>query len=368
MAAIITILLSSSNMGRTLIASARVILIEAPLKRPFVTASGRREHTVNAAVRLRLRGGAEGYGEASTSIAQKHLTAPALYRALESLSHRALGRDARAWRALVDDAWARRGNVSPAVAAFETALLCALAAEAGTDLAGWLGGVSRRLETDITISAWNDPRLAAQAAAEAAAAGFRILKIKVGGPTLGPDGRAADDLARVRAVRDAAPKARLILDGNEGFTARGALRFIETVNREGACIEVFEQPTPKNDLPGLAFVAKRCTVPVAADESVATPEDAARAASAGVTAINIKLAKSGISRGLEIAAVANAAGLPLMIGCMAETARGLAASVHVALGTNFFRWADLDSDLLLIEDPASRCDAGWTRRGRFAEL
>jgi L-alanine-DL-glutamate epimerase-like enolase superfamily enzyme len=251
--------------------------------------------------------------------------------------------------------------LSPAVAAFEAALLSALAAEAGTGLAGWLGGATGRIETDLTISASTDKKVTREAAAEAAAAGFRMLKIKVGG-------RRADDLARVRAARAGAPKARLLLDGNQGFTPAGALKFVEAVMKTGAPVEMFEQPTPKADLAALAFVAKRCPVPVAADESVATPADAARAAGAGVTAINIKLAKSGISRGLEIAAVARAAGLPLMIGCMAETARGLSASVHLALGTGFFTWCDLDSDVLLVEDIKSRRLAGWTRRGRFASL
>lgn len=339
----------------------RVTLIESKLKRPFITALGRRDRTVNAAIVLRLAGGATGYGEASTSIAQKHLTPAALKRALEKIALRVRGRDARDWRALVDDAWARHGNMSPAVAAFEAALLSALAAEAGTDLSGWLGGAARRLETDLTISASNDQAETHAAAAEAVAAGFRILKIKVGG-------RPADDLARVRAVRAAAPKARLLLDGNQGFTAESALRFVEAVLKTGAAVALFEQPTPKNDLAALAFVAKRCPVPVAADESVATPADAARAADAGVSAINIKLAKSGISRSLEIAAVAKAAGLPLMIGCMAETAQGLAASVHLALGTGFFTWCDLDSDVLLVEDAKARLQAGWTRRGRFASL
>ena len=155
---------------------------------------------------------------------------------------------------------------------------------------------------------------------------------------------------------------------SQGFTPRGALSFLEAVQKTGAKIVLFEQPTPKADLAGLAFVARRCPIPVAADESVATPAEAARATDAGVTAINIKLAKSGISRGLEIAAVARAAGLPLMIGCMAESARGLAASVQLALGTGFFTWHDLDSDMLLIEDAASRRRAGWRRRGRFAEV
>jgi len=77
------------------------------------------------------------------------------------------------------------------------------------------------------------------------------------------------------------------------------------------------------------------------------------------------VAKSGLLRSLEIAAVARAAGLRLMIGCMAETARGLAPSVHLALGTGFFRYVDLDSDWLLAEAPG---DCGWVRRGPFLAL
>lgn len=338
-----------------------MFLVESRLRRPFITALGRRESTVNAAILLRLSGGAQGYGEASTSIAQKHLTPAALRRALGALALRARGRDVRDWRALVEEAWTRHGKLSPAVAAFEAALLSALAAEAGVSLAGWHGGAKRRLETDVTISASEETGETRAAASEAAAAGFRVLKVKVGG------GLAAD-LARVAAVRAAAPKARLLLDGNQGFTPASALRFVAAVLKTGAAVELFEQPTPKADLAGLAFVARRCPVPVAADESAATPADAARAADAGVSAINIKLAKSGVSRSLEIAAVARAAGLPLMIGCMAETARGLAASVHLALGTGFFTWCDLDSDVLLVPDEENRRLSGWTRRGRFAVL
>jgi L-alanine-DL-glutamate epimerase-like enolase superfamily enzyme len=344
-------------VSRTAIRGARVVIEETPLKRPFVTALGRRTHTANVGVTLRLAGGAEGYGEASTSLAMKHLTAPALARALTSLAARARGRDALDWRALAGDAWRRAAKLSPAAAAFESALLSALAAEAGVPLASWFGGASRSLESDLTLSAWTDLEMTRAAAAEAARGGFRILKIKVGG-------RFEDDLARVRAARLGAPRARLLLDGNQGLTPRGALKLLDAVLKDGAGVDLLEQPVRKDDLAGMAFVSKRASVPVAADESVATPADAARVLERGAaTAINIKLAKSGLSRALEIAAVARAAGVPLMIGCMAETARGLSASVHLALGTGFFKYVDLDSDVLLDEPAAARGAAGWTRRG-----
>jgi L-alanine-DL-glutamate epimerase-like enolase superfamily enzyme len=344
-------------MSRTVLRGAKVEIVRTPLKRPFVTALGRRTETINVGLTVRLAGGAEGYGEASTSLAMKHLTAPALARIISRLARGAKGRDVRDWKSLSAGAWRTAEAFSPAVAAFECALVSALAAESGVPPCAWFGGSKKSIESDLTLSAWTDDEMTRSAAAEAAADGFRVLKIKVGG-------LFADDMARVRAARRGAPKARLILDGNQGLTPRGALKLLESVLKEGGRVDLLEQPVGKEDLKGMAFVSKRSSVPVAADESVATPAQAARVLDLGAaTAVNVKLAKSGIVRGLEIAAVARAAGVPLMIGCMAETARGLAASVHLALGTGFFRHVDLDSDVLLEEPAAARARAGWRRRG-----
>lgn len=336
------------------VTGASAAAFETPLKRPFVTAQGRKDSTVNVGLTLRLKGGAEGYGEASSSIALKHLSPAALEGALRRLASRARGRDAREWRALSDEAWRREGAASPAVAAFESALLSALAAQSGLTLREWFGGARRELESDLTLSAWTDPALTEAAAAEAAAEGFRVLKVKVGGGFAG-------DLARVKAVLRGAPKARLLLDGNQGLGRSGALKLVEACLKL-APVDLLEQPLPKDDLAGMAYVAKRCPVPVAADESAFSPESAARLLESGAaTAVNIKAAKSGLVRSLAIAATARAAGVPLMIGCMAETARGLAASAALAAGTGFFRFVDLDSDHLLREPRSS--DPGWTRRG-----
>jgi L-Ala-D/L-Glu epimerase len=337
------------------VAGARARAFETPLKRPFVTAQGRKTSTVNVGLTLRLKGGAEGYGEASSSIALKHLTPAALEAALRRLAAKARGRDSREWRPLVDRAWREEGELSPAVAAFESALLSALAAQSGTDLRGFFGGALRELESDLTLSAWTEPGVTRAAAAEAAREGFRVLKVKVGGAY-------ADDLARVKEARAGAPRCRLLLDGNQGLTKDGALRLVDAALKL-APVDLLEQPLPKHDLEGMAYVAKRCPVPVAADESVSSPETALAALEAGVTAVNIKAAKSGYSRSLAIAALARAAGVPLMIGCMAETARGLAASAALAAGTGFFRFVDLDSDHLLAESASARRLAGWTRRG-----
>lgn len=325
-----------------------------PLKRPFVTSLGRKTHTVNVGITLRLSGGATGYGEASSSLALAHLKPARLRRCLESLGHWSKGRDARAHRALIETAWRRCGPVSPAAAAFECALLEAVAASRGLSLSQWFGGKLAKLETDITLSAWENPADTEEAAREAALEGFRIFKIKVGGDQ-------AVNLARVRAALRARPKAPLILDGNQGMTPDGALRLVESCMKAGSNVRLLEQPLPTADYKMMRALSRRCPVPIALDESCRTPQDAARIATdEAAKAVNIKVAKSGLLRSLEIAAVARAAGLELMIGCMTETGGGLSASVHFALGTGFFKHIDLDADHLLSGVQRRR---GWVRSG-----
>lgn len=301
------------------IRSYAVEVFETPLKRPFVTALGRKTATVNVGLTVRLSDGSPGYGEASASLALAHLTPRRLERDLRRLAARAVGREAEP-RALLP---AEHG---PAASAFECAVLDAWTRSRGLTIRQWLGSALDRLETDATISAVA-PAEAAEAAR--AARGFRVFKVKLG---------AGDDAGRIRAV-----PGRLLLDGNQGLTVDSALRLLDAADGRA---ELLEQPLPKDDWKGLERLCRRSPVPVVADETVQTPADAARAVGLGA-AVNVKLAKSGLLRGLEIAAVARAAGRPLMIGCMAETARGLSPSVHLALGTGWFTWHDLDSDWLL---------------------
>lgn len=339
-------------MAETTIRSFTARVFETPLKRPFVTAAGRKTVSVNVGLTLTLRSGARGYGEASTSLANPHHRPDAILAAVKKLAAAARGRDAAETLPLAEDAARAFPDCFPAVAAFEAAVLEAYCADRGAAMAEWFGGAGRRAETDLTISAVG-PEESAEAARAAVSEGFKTLKIKVG---KGP----AEDLARVKAVRAAAPRVRMILDGNQGMTVDSALKLVEATMKLGATVEMLEQPLPLDDLKGLARLVKRCPVPVILDESVKTPEQALRALDAGAAGgFNIKTAKSGYLRSLRIAAIARAAKLPLMIGCMTETAKGLAGSVHLALGTGFFTWLDLDSDHLLAKnEPAS-----WRRAG-----
>jgi L-alanine-DL-glutamate epimerase-like enolase superfamily enzyme len=201
---------------------------------------------------------------------------------------------------------------------------------------------------------------ARRAAAERAAEGFGRLKIKVGGPLSG------GDLDRILAVREAAPAAELMLDGNGGLGAEAALDLLADLRARGVAPILFEQPVPGADLDGLAEVARRGGVPVAADESVSSAADVLRVASrSAAQVVNVKLMKSGVAEGLAIAATARAAGLGLMIGGMIEARLSMSMSACFAAGLGGFAFVDLDTPLFLADDPF---DGGYAQRGAEIDL
>lgn len=332
-----------------------VATFDAALKRPFVTALGSKTSTRNAALRLRLRGGEEGYGEASGSVVMARHTPAMLSAALRRLLHRFRGRDARGVRAgELFEACA----LPAAAAAFECALAEAVCAREGTTLAERFGGALDSVETDLTLSALPEAPTR-EAAAEARKAGFKVLKVKVGG------GTPAEDLRRAQAAAEAG-RAALILDGNQRLGASRALRLAEACLARGVRVLLLEQPLERGREREMARLRRRSPVPIAADESARSAREALEVLDLGAAdVINVKVAKTGLAGSLEVVALARAAGARLMIGCMQESARGLAASVHLACGTGAFDWADLDSDLLLSGGPAG---GGWRREGPRAAL
>lgn len=163
-----------------------------------------------------------------------------------------------------------------------------------------------------------------------------LLKIKLGG---------AGDIERLRAVREGAPQARIIVDANEGWTAETYARIAPVVLELG--VEMVEQPLPAADDAALSGMDR--PLPVAADEACHD-----RASLAGIAGkydmINIKLDKTGgLTEALALKAEAESMGLGVMVGCMIGTSLGMAPAALVAQGA---RLADLDGPLLLARDRA----------------
>jgi L-alanine-DL-glutamate epimerase-like enolase superfamily enzyme len=190
----------------------------------------------------------------------------------------------------------------------------------------------RALTTAYTISL-GDPATMAQAAANASERA--LLKVKLGG--------GAEDPTRILAVREAAPRAELIVDANEGWTADDLVRNLAACAQAG--VTLVEQPLPADRDEALQRISR--PLPVCADESVHATRSLAPLAGK-YDAVNIKLDKAGgLTEALAMAEEAERLGFTLMAGCMVATSLAMAPAILVAQRA---RVVDLDGPLLLARD------------------
>lgn len=165
--------------------------------------------------------------------------------------------------------------------------------------------------------------------AAALAAGASHVKVKVG------QGDIRDDMARVAAVRSAVgPAGRIRVDANGAWDIDGAVAAITRLAPYD--LELVEQPVPT--MAELAQVRRRVAVPVAADESVRSVDDAVELRRLGAAdAVVLKVQPLG---GVAVAmAVAEAAGVPAIVTSMYETSVGLAAGLALAAALPELPWA-----------------------------
>ncbi len=343
----------------TTITAVRAARLDIPLKRPFGIATGTQHAADNVLVEVVLADGTVGRGEAAPFEAVNGETQQAVLDAVDAADRAFRGADVRQWRAIAAHARVALPRTPSLRCAIETAVLDALTKRAGMPLWAFFGGAQTALETDLTVTT-GGVDAARDDAAEAARLGFTTIKTKVGGTDLD------QDVARVAAIRRAAPAARILLDGNTGFDADGAILLLERLARLDIRVALFEQPVGKDDLAGLKRVNDAGLAPVCADESVANADDAARVLDArAVSAINIKLMKSGIADGLAIAALAKSRGVGLMIGGMIESILAMTASACFAGGLGGFAFVDLDTPLFLASNPF---EGGFVQDGRRLDV
>ena len=196
-----------------------------------------------------------------------------------------------------------------------------------------------RLVTAYTISLDTPEAMAARAAEEAHRP---LLKLKLG---------AEGDLDRVKAVRAAVPRAKLIVDANEGWTASQLEQYLPRLAEAG--VELVEQPLPQEEEAALASI--KHAVPICADESCHVAGDLPHLVGL-YDAVNIKLDKAGgFTAALELLLAAQEAEFRIMVGCMVASSLAVAPAVLLAQQAH---WVDLDAPLLLARDrqPGLRFD------------
>lgn len=201
----------------------------------------------------------------------------------------------------------------------------------------------RPVRTATTISIGDAAQQAEQARAMAAdAGGTPLIKLKLD---------AEDVVARVEAVRRAAPGATLIVDANASWDAGRLERWMPALHR--ANVAMIEQPlavAADAALADAAFADVRRLVPLAADESAHTSADL-DALRGRYDLVNVKLDKTGgLTEALRMVARARELGFGVMVGCMEGTSLAMAPAMLIAAAARF---VDLDGPLLIGRDRES---------------
>jgi muconate cycloisomerase len=320
------------------------IPIRVPLKKEFAIRSGRGgAHTVSPflLVRIHTDEGIVGLGEASCTprwsgedqVTGAHLIRTYLEPLLVGESPVDVARLTQKFRL------AFAGNYFTK-AAVEMALWDIAGKAAGKPIYELLGGQVREfVPTKWSVSGVEPPQ-AAEIARWAVAQGFGAMKVKVGTE---PD----RDVARVHAVRAAiGGDIKLGVDANGGWPADAAVSIIERLYEFG--IYFVEQPVPPEDVVDLAEVKKAIRVPVVADESVYTLQDAKTLAHLGAADVfSIYVGKAGgIGEARKIAEFAQSAGLKCTVGSNLELGVGSAAMVHLAIATRGITAEEFPCDII----------------------
>jgi muconate cycloisomerase len=337
------------DRGPLPIADVRVILADIPVRRPHAMSFITLEAVNFAFVRIETAGGLVGWGEAAClggptwSEESVESVAATIERYIAPWLR---GRDAAAIEALRRE-MARRLQGNPfARAAVEMALWDLNGRALGVPVHRLLGGAVR----DRVPLSWSlavaSPADEVEEARERVDRGHRIFKIKTAARPLG------EDVERVRRIRAAVgPDIALRVDANQGWDRPTALRAVRALEPFG--LDFVEQPLPRWDLDGMAWLGRRSAVPIMADESCFSPQDAFQIARrGGVSILGLKVTKSaGLLGAMAIARIAEAGGLGCYVGCMIETSLGTAAYLQVALAAAPVLWGcELFGPLLLRGD------------------
>ena len=330
----------------------KIVRIEAfpitlRMNEPYSIAYETVSETTNVFLRLETSAGVMGYGCAAPDEPVTGETADMLLEAVASVVAPLLkGTDPLRRARSMQKLRIHLKNRPSLLASVNMALLDILGKTCELPLWKILGGYRDRMKTSVTIGILPEKETLHRAL-HWKAQGFRALKLKGG---LNVD----SDIARLLRVREAVGKRmELRFDANQGFTVEESLRFVHETRKTK--LELIEQPTPRTAPELLKRVTRKAAIPVMADESLMTLRDAFRIARGDLAdMVNIKLMKvGGIDEALRINAVAKAAGLEAMVGCMDESALAIAAGLHFALACSNVCYADLDGHLDLTNDPAA---------------
>jgi len=321
--------------------------ITIPLNTTFTTALRSIDSLDNVIVTVTTDTGLKGFGSAAPAPVITGETVSSIIGAIEVIAQVISGMEIEDSETVFQHLNSCLIGNNSAKAAVDMAIYDLLAKSFKVPLYKLLGGSVPEVETDITISLGTFTKMVRETE-QRLEQGFQIFKIKVGG-------NPHEDLERIAAIAGVVgSEGRLRLDANQGWKPKEAVYVASELEKWNISVELMEQPVAAGDFKGLCFVRDNINLPVYADESVFSPQDALKLVkTSAVDGLNIKLMKcGGIYNALKIAAIAETAGLPCMIGSMMECHISVTAAAHLAAAKNVICCYDLDAPLFCSRNPA----------------
>jgi len=161
-------------------------------------------------------------------------------------------------------------------------------------------------------------------AKQALDAGFRVLKLKVGA------GTEELDIENVRALRElGGDDIEIFIDANGAWHYYQALMILRKLEKYN--VAMVEQPVPWWDIDGMARLRAKIGIPVFADEAAIELKNLMEIiAKNAADGFFLKIPKAGgLLKSQKWVAIAKAAGLPVVCGCMMGSGLEAAAYTHL---------------------------------------
>ncbi|MDF1698519.1 MAG: dipeptide epimerase [Saprospiraceae bacterium] len=319
----------------------RIKLIE-----PFVISVGAITHARNTVVKIILTDGRYGIGECCPYRSIHGETMEGQMAIAQDIAKNLIGLDPRTSKRHLHMMNKVMKNNASIKAAFDMALYDLNAKIAELPLYIFLGGDNKKeIFTDNTVSLLEADKMVDKAL-QFKDLGFPVLKVKLGEQ---PSKKDVERITSIRkAVGDTLP---LRVDANQGwnfYDAKYALNAMKDLN-----IEHCEEPIAAANIRDQKRLTEWSTIPIMADEAVFNHHDAYRIlAENAADLINIKLGKTGgIENAMKVASICEAAGVYCQVGSFSESRLGISALVHFDLAWDNIIYHDLDSPLMMSEDP-----------------
>ncbi len=341
----------------------RLTRLFSEFKTPYVWAMGKNLGQTTILIEVETDAGVVGYGETAPTMTSPEAIHALLLTAKTVLLGQPVTQILDLMKQLFTQSFGhhnasqshpRLGNI--AFAGIELALWDALGKTVGLPVHALLGGKIHDTVSFMGFVQGDSTEEVAEHAYQLAQDGFEVIYLKAGHTN-------EKDIANVEAVRNVIGNKRLRIDPNEAWDLMEAQVMINKLARFD--LEMVEQPVSAiSGVPALKALKQSCSVPIAADQSVFTPEEAhTMCASGAVSLLTVGLHETGGILGFRrVAAIAQVFDINVCLHGVWETGITTCASIQAASGVsnmddgNQIMWQLLQEDI--VESPDLTPDAG----------